>query len=53
MHIATVVMSGKWTKDMFYLAPYHCSIELDHIGSTVRYEMMNLCTGSVKDTMRR
>ena len=26
--------------------------ELDSVGSTVHYEMMNLCTGSVKDTMR-
>ena len=26
--------------------------ELDPVGSTVRYEMMKLCTGSVKDTMR-
>ena len=28
-------------------------IKLDPVGSTVRYEMMKLCTGSVKDTMRR
>ena len=27
--------------------------KLDPVGSTVRYEMMKLCTGSVKDTMRR
>ena len=27
--------------------------ELDPVGSTVRYEMMKLCTGSVQDTMRR
>ena len=27
--------------------------ELDPVGSTVRYEMMKLCTGSEKDTMRR
>ena len=27
--------------------------ELDPVGSTVRYEMMKLCTGSVWDTMRR
>ena len=27
--------------------------ELDPVGSTVLYEMMKLCTGSVKDTMRR
>ena len=26
---------------------------LDPVGSTVRYEMMKLCTGSVLDTMRR
>ena len=28
-------------------------LKLDPVGSTVRYEMMKLCTGSVKDTMRR
>ena len=28
-------------------------VKLDPVGSTVRYEMMKLCTGSVKDTMRR
>ena len=27
--------------------------ELDPVDSTVRYEMMKLCTGSVQDTMRR
>ena len=27
--------------------------KLDPVGSTVRYEMMKLCTGSVQDTMRR
>ena len=27
--------------------------ELDPVGSTVRYEMMKLCTGSAQDTMRR
>ena len=27
--------------------------QLDPVGSTVRYEMMKLYTGSVKDTMRR
>ena len=27
--------------------------ELDPVGSTVRYEMMKLCTGSVQDTKRR
>ena len=27
--------------------------KLDPVGSTVRYEMMKLCTGSVYDTMRR
>ena len=27
--------------------------ELDPVGSTVRYEMMKLCTRSVEDTMRR
>ena len=27
--------------------------KLDPVGSTVRYEMMKLCTGSVKDTMRQ
>ena len=27
--------------------------ELDPVGSTVRYEMMKLCTGSVQDTTRR
>ena len=27
--------------------------ELDPVGSTARYEMMKLCTGSVQDTMRR
>ena len=27
--------------------------ELDSVGSTVRYEMIKLCTGSVQDTMRR
>ena len=26
---------------------------LDPVGSTVRYEMMKLCTGSVQDTMRQ
>ena len=26
---------------------------LDPVGSTVRYEKMKLCTGSVQDTMRR
>ena len=26
--------------------------ELDLVGSTVRYDMMKLCTGSVQDTMR-
>ena len=26
---------------------------LDPVASTVRYEMMKLCTGSVKDNMRR
>ena len=29
MHIATVVLFGQWRKDMFYLAPYHCKIELE------------------------
>ena len=28
-------------------------IELDPVGSTVRYEMMKLCTGSVLDTMKQ
>ena len=28
-------------------------VELDPVGSTVRYEMMKLCTLSVKDTMSR
>ena len=30
-------------------------VKLDPVGSTVRYEMMKLCTGSAKDTiaMRR
>ena len=28
-------------------------VKLDPVDSTVRYEMMELCTGSVKDTMRR
>ena len=27
--------------------------KLDPVGSTVRYEMMKLCAGSVQDTMRR
>ena len=27
--------------------------KLDPVGSTVRYEMMKLCTGSVLDTMSR
>ena len=27
-------------------------LKLDPVGSTVRYEMIKLCTGSVKDTMR-
>ena len=27
--------------------------KLDPVGSTVCYEMMKLCTGSVEDTMRR
>ena len=27
--------------------------KLDPVGSTARYEMMKLCTGSVQDTMRR
>ena len=27
--------------------------KLDPVGSTVRYKMMKLCTGSVQDTMRR
>ena len=27
--------------------------ELDPVGSTVRYEMMKLCTESVEDTLRR
>ena len=27
--------------------------KLDPVGSTVRYEMMKLCTRSVEDTMRR
>ena len=31
--------------------PY--TLKLDPVGSTVRYEMMKLCTGSVKDTMRQ
>ena len=28
-------------------------IELDPVGSTVRYDMMKLCTGTVQDAMRR
>ena len=28
-------------------------MELDPVGSTVRYEMMKRCAGSVQDTMRR
>ena len=28
-------------------------VKLDPVDSTVCYEMMNMCTGSVKDTMRR
>ena len=28
-------------------------MKLDPVGSTVRYEMMKLCTGSVLDPMRR
>ena len=31
--------------------PY--TLELDPVGSTVRYEMMKLCTGSVKDFIWR
>ena len=27
--------------------------KLEPVGSTVHYEMMKLCTGSVQDTMRR
>ena len=27
--------------------------KLDPVGSTVRYEMMKLCTRSIEDTMRR
>ena len=27
--------------------------QLDLVGSTVRYKVMKLCTGSVQDTMRR
>ena len=27
--------------------------KLDPVGSTVRYEMMKLCTGSVLDTMKQ
>ena len=28
-------------------------ITLDPVGSTVRYEMMKLCTGSLENTMRQ
>ena len=38
---------GLWT------APKQNSGQLDPVGSTVRYEMMKLCTGSVQDTMRQ
>ena len=42
----------------FAILPYsemefHKLAKLDPVGSTVRYEMMKLCTGSVYDTMRR
>ena len=31
---------------------WRANMKLDPVGSAVRYEMMKLCTGSVKDTMR-
>ena len=31
----------------------HRHWELDPVGSTVRYEMIKLCTGSIEDTVRR
>ena len=35
------------------LAGHLFNEKLDPVGSTVRYEMMKLCTGSVWDTMKR
>ena len=40
---------GMWEK-IFLKQNYN---RLDPVGSTVRYEMMKLCTGSVKEIMRR
>ena len=36
--------------ELFWVKPVK---KLDPVGSTVRYEMMKLCTGTVKDTMRQ
>ena len=44
---------GKNSKSVSFLTKTQTMRKLDPIGSTVRYEMMKLCTGSVQDTMRR
>ena len=54
---------GKSVTEPLVYVLVHCEImrktfceeqnHLDPVGSTVRYEMMKLCTSSVEDTMRR
>ena len=57
IHLSFVVEGCKLNFNRFFalLSLYNIkgNIELDPVGSTVRYEMMKLCIGSVKDTMRR
>ena len=46
-------MKMKWGKSFYLSYIYISNTLLDPVGSTVGYEMMKLCTGSVLDTMRR
>ena len=40
-------------RSIYFAFQGYSVMKLDSVGSTVRYEMMKLCTGSVQDTTRR
>jgi len=46
-HVETVTKTCKWEKYHSFLTGTHSYGKLDPVGSTVRYEMRKLCTGSV------
>ena len=48
-----VSREGSVSKDPENQVKIEVKLELDPVGSTVRYEMMKLCTMSVHDTLRR